>query len=70
MYINNILIYFETKEEYITYIKAILKSLIEVRLRVKIKKLVFYTKKVNFLKYVIIFKKIEIKREKINKIFF
>ena len=69
IYINNILIYFETKEEYIRYVRTILKLLIKVRLRVKIKKSIFYTKKVDFLKYVIISKKIEIKRKKINKKF-
>ena len=70
IYINNILIYLETKEEYIKYIRAILRVLTKVRLRIKFKKLVFYIKKVNFLKYVIISKKIKIKRNKINKISF
>ena len=70
IYINNILIYLETKEEYIRYIRSILRVLTKVRLRVKIKKLVFHAKKVNFLRYVITLKKIEIKRNKINKISF
>ena len=58
------------KEEYIRYIRVILKVLKKVRLRIKIKKLIFYTKKVNFLKYVITLEKIKIKRDKINKISF
>ena len=70
IYINDILIYFETKEEYIRYIKAILKLLIKVRLKIKIKKSIFYIKKVDFLRYIIISKKIEMKRKKIDKIFF
>ena len=45
-----------------------LKSLKKVRLRVKMKKLVFHTKKVNFLRYIIILEKIEIKRKKVDKI--
>ena len=68
IYINNILIYSKIEEEYIRYIKAMLKSLKKVRLKIKIKKLVFHAKKVNFLKYIIISRKIEIKRKKINKI--
>ena len=68
IYINNILIYLKIEEEYIRYIKTILKSLKKVRLRVKMKKLVFYTKKINFLEYIIILKKIEIKKKKINRI--
>ena len=68
IYINNILIYSKIEEEYIRYIKTMLKSLKKVRLRVKIKKLVFHAKKVNFLRYIIISRKIEIKRKKVDKI--
>ena len=64
VYINNILIYSKIKKEYIGYIKTILRLLIKVRLRIKIEKLVFYIKKVNFLRYVIISKKIKIKIKK------
>ena len=40
-----------------------------MRFKIKLKKSIFYLKKIDFLKYVIILKKIEIKKEKINKNF-
>ena len=68
VYIDDILIYSKTKKEHVRYIRAILKALEKNTLRVKLEKLIFYIKKVNFLKYVIILKKIKIKREKVNRI--
>ncbi|EMD60671.1 hypothetical protein COCSADRAFT_99372, partial [Bipolaris sorokiniana ND90Pr] len=52
-YLNDILIYLENKEDYILYIKIVLKKLDKYSLRLKLKKYKFYKNKVNFLGYII-----------------
>ena len=47
----------KTKNEHIKYIKIILKLLKKTRFKIKLKKSVFYLKKIDFLRYVIISKK-------------
>ena len=69
IYIDNILIYSKIKEKYIRYIRAIFKVLKRNIFKVKLEKLIFYIKKVDFLKYVIISRKVKIKSEKVNRIF-
>ena len=53
IYLDDILIFSKTKEEYKEYIKKILKRLKDENLRIKIKKTQFYAKKVNFLGFII-----------------
>ena len=60
VYLDNILIYLENKEEYIKYIKRILTLLKEANLLVKPKKCSFHIDKVDFLRYVIIIECISI----------
>ena len=68
IYINNIFIYSKTKIEYKIHVNKILKSLKKAKFKMKIKKSIFYIQKVDFLKYVIILRKIAMKREKLNTI--
>ena len=63
IYINNIFIYSKTKIEYKFHVNKILRALKKAKLKMKIKKLIFYIQKVDFLKYIIILKKMVIKRE-------
>ena len=60
VYLDDILIYLENKEEYIKHVKRILTLLKEVNLLVKPKKCSFYIDKVDFLKYIIIIESISI----------
>ena len=53
VYLDDILVYLENKEEHIRYMKRILTLLKEANLLVKPKKCSFHVDKVNFLRYVI-----------------
>jgi len=53
VYLNNIIIYLEGKEEYREYIKWVLKRLQEKQMLVAIKKYKFFTRKTDFIKFII-----------------
>jgi len=53
IYINDILIYSNTKKKYIEYVKRVLQRLRELGLRVDVRKLEFNVNKVKFLGLVI-----------------
>ena len=52
-YLNNIIIYLNSEQEYEKYIKWVLKRLYKKDMPVIIKKCEFYTKKTNFIKFII-----------------
>ena len=53
MYLNNIIIYSNSKEEYEEYIKWVLKRLYKENILVIIKKYKFYIKKIDFVGFII-----------------
>ena len=53
VYLNNIIIYLESKEEYKEHIKWVLKRLQEEQMLVVIKKYKFFTQKTNFIGFII-----------------
>jgi hypothetical protein len=53
MYLDNILIFLENKEDYIKHVKIVLGRLREHKLYAKPSKCSFYKTKVNFLGYVV-----------------
>ena len=52
-YLDNIIIYLNSEEEYKEYIKWVLKKLYKENMLVAVKKYKFYTKKTNFIKFII-----------------
>jgi hypothetical protein len=66
IYLDDILIFSKTEEEYKKHIKKILKKLKDENLRIKIEKTKFYAKKVDFLGFVIGQKEIKINKKKIR----
>ena len=52
-YLNNIIIYLNSKEEYKKYIKWVLKRLYKENMLITVKKCKFYTKKTNFIGFII-----------------
>ena len=52
-YLNDILIYFKTKEKHIKHVDIVLKLLMQKNLLFKLKKCEFHKKKVNFLDFMI-----------------
>jgi hypothetical protein len=52
-YLDNIIIYLNSKEEHKEYIKWVLKKLYKENILVIIKKYKFYIKKTNFIKFII-----------------
>ena len=68
VYLNNIIIYLNSEKEYKKYIKWVLKKLYKKDMPVIIKKYKFYTKKTNFIGFIIKLKQISINLKKIKAI--
>jgi hypothetical protein len=68
IYLDDILIFSKTEEEYKEYIKKILKKLKNENLRIKNEKTEFYAKEVNFLGFIISQKEVKMDKKKIQVI--
>ena len=68
IYLNNIIIYLISKEEYKEYVKQVLKRLQEEQMLVVIKKCEFFTRKTNFIRFIIKLGYISIDLKKIKAI--
>ena len=67
-YLDNIIIYFNRKEEHFKYIKQVLQRLVDKKMPVVIKKYKFYTTKTEFCKFIIELGKLSIDLKKIKAI--
>ena len=67
-YLNNIFIYFNSKEEHFKYIKQVLQRLTDKKMLVAIKKYKFHTIKTKFCKFIIKLGKLSIDLKKIKAI--
>src|SRR6266700_3638402 len=67
-YLDNIIIYFNIEEEYKRHIKWVLKKLYKENILVAIEKCKFYTKKTDFIGFIIKPKQISIDLKKIKAI--
>ena len=65
-YLDNIIIYFNSKEEYFQYIKWVLQRLIDKKMLVAIEKYEFYTIKTKFYKFIIKLKKLSMDPKKVR----
>ena len=68
MYLNNIIIYLNNKEEYRRYIKQVLQRLYNENILIVIKKYEFYIKKTNFMGFIIKLRQISIDLKKVQAI--
>jgi len=68
VYLNNIIIYLITKEEYRKYIKWVLKRLQEEQMLVVIKKCKFFIRKTDFIRFIIKLGQLSIDLKKIKAI--
>ena len=68
VYLNNIIIYSNSKKKYKEYVKWVLSKLYKENMLVIIKKYKFYTKKTNFIGFIIKLKQISIDLKKIKTI--
>ena len=68
VYLNNIIIYLNSKQKYKKYIEWVLKKLYKKDMPIIIKKYEFYTRKTNFIKFIIKLKQISIDLKKIKAI--
>ena len=68
VYLNIIIIYLITKEEYREYIKQVLKRLQEEQILVAIKKYKFFTRKIDFIRFIIKLGYISIDLKKVKAI--
>ena len=68
VYLNNIIIYLISKEEHGEYIKQVLKRLQEEQMLVAINKCEFFTKKTNFIRFIIKLGKISMDLKKVKAI--
>jgi len=53
VYLNDIIIYLNTEKEYKEYVKWVLKRLYDKNIPITIKKCEFYTRKTDFIKFII-----------------
>ena len=67
-YLDNIIIYSNSKEEYFKYIKQVLQRLADKKILVAIKKYKIYTIKTKFYRFIIKLKKLNIDLKKIKTI--
>jgi ribosome-interacting GTPase 1 len=67
-YLDNIIIYLNSVEEYKKHIKWVLRKLYKENMLVTVKKYKFYTKKTNFVGFIIELKQISIDLKKIKAI--
>ena len=68
VYLNNIIIYLITKEEHGEYIKQVLRRLQEEQMLVAIKKYEFFTRKTDFIRFIIKLGQLSIDPKKIKAI--
>ena len=68
VYLNNIIIYLITKEEYREYVKWVLKRLKEEQILVAIEKCKFFTRKIDFIRFIIKLGYISIDLKKVKAI--
>ena len=68
VYLNNIIIYLNSKKEYKKHIEWVLKRLYKENILVVIEKYKFYTKKTNFIEFIIKLGQISIDLKKIKAI--
>ena len=68
VYLNNIIIYLNSEKEYKKYIKWVLSRLYKKNIPVIIEKYKFYTKKTNFIGFIIKLRQISIDLKKIKTI--
>ena len=68
VYLNNIIIYLNSEKEHKEYIEWVLSRLYKENMLVVIKKCEFYTKKTNFVGFIIKLKQISIDLKKIKVI--
>ena len=68
VYLDNIIIYLNSKKEYKKHIKWVLSRLYKKNMPVVIKKCKFYTKKIDFIGFIIKLRQISIDLKKIKAI--
>ena len=68
VYLDDIIIYLNSKKEYKKYIKWVLSRLYKENISIVIKKYEFHTKKTNFVGFIIRLKQISIDPKKIKAI--
>jgi len=68
VYLNDIIIYLNNKQEYEKHIKWVLKKLYKENILIAIKKCKFHTKKTNFVGFIIKLKQINMDLKKIKTI--
>ena len=67
-YLDNIIIYFNSKEEHFQYIKWVLQRLVDKKMLVVIEKYKFYITKTKFYRFIIKLKKLSMDLKKIKAI--
>ena len=67
-YLDNIIIYFNSKKEYFQYVEWVLQRLVNKKILVAIKKCKFYITKTKFYRFIIKLRKLSIDPKKIKVI--
>ena len=65
IYLDDILIYFKTKEQHVQHVRKVLQALQNAGLQVKPEKSLFYSKEVHFLGFIVMPEGLQMNSEKI-----
>jgi len=68
VYLNDILVYFKTKNEHVQHVKKVLQTLKKVDLRIKSGKSEFYVQSVQFLKFIVMSQSLRMNSKKIEAV--
>ncbi len=68
VYLNDILVYFKTKKEFVQHVKKVLQTLKKVDLRIKSGKSEFYVQSVQFLKFIVMSQSLRMNSKKIEAV--
>ena len=68
VYLDNILIFFETEIEHLKHVQKVLDRLRQFKLYVNLKKCEFFTQQVNFLKFIVTIKGVIMNKSRINTV--
>ena len=68
IYLDNILIYFKTKEQHVQHVRKVLQALQNAGLRVKPEKSLFHSKEVHFLGFIVTPEGLQMNSEKIQSV--
>jgi hypothetical protein len=68
VYLNDILVFLDNEEQHVEHVKEVLRRLRKVRLFIKLSKYKWYTRRIEYLRYIILPEEVSIDPERVKTI--